>query len=429
MTIIDRLNAKKTELEKRLKGQYQGGSQGKEILQYKIEKIKELINAYGSTASPISLTNAKQILDQQVGFEEQKKDLLESLEIAEFWEPKGIKKNPLILCLAGPVGTGKTSFSQIIPQALRKKFFTVSLGGLSDSSILIGSEANSPANNMGQLAKALMETKTSDPVILLDEIDKTSPALKNCLVNVLDPIQNQEILDHFLEVKLDLSRATFIITTNDLNKIPDSLSDRMLVIKLPGYTANEKREIANKIVQKWFAENGSLDQNNFEITPDALKTLINKSKGKGVRNLKKGLDKIFNHCLLQWAREMKQGKTESKIAITPELVNEVIPFAFHNNDQENSENEAELEKIKKELIKLKGEKEKLSDTFSKDQNKLAKIKQKNKDLEGQVKSLEKKFDSLTQPITYGWWIGGIVGSLFIGFFFSHSLIKNRNKKL
>jgi hypothetical protein len=84
MTIIERLNVKKTELEKRLKGQYQGGSQGKEILQYKIEKIEELIASYGSTTLPISLTNAKQILNQQVGFEGQKKVLLESLEIAEF---------------------------------------------------------------------------------------------------------------------------------------------------------------------------------------------------------------------------------------------------------------------------------------------------------------------------------------------------------
>nr|CAG8599451.1 1472_t:CDS:2 [Entrophospora candida] len=330
MTIIDRLNVKKTELEKRLEGQYQGGSQGKEILQYKIEKLKELINAYGSTSSPISLKNAKQILDRQVGFEEQKKELLE-------------------------IGTGKTTFSQIFSQALGKAFFTISLGGLSDSSVLIGSEANSPANNMGQLTKALLETKIPDPVILLDEIDKTGSSLKNCLVNVLDPTQNQEILDHFLEIKLD------------------------------------------------FSQNGSLNQKNFEITPDALETLINKSKEKGVRNLKRGLDKIFNHCLLQWAREIKQGKTENKITITSDLVNQVIPVAFSDVDQEISENDqAGLEKIKKELAKLKGENKNLADILSKNQNKLVKIKQKNKDLERQVKGLEKDSpkDSLNQSASY-----------------------------
>jgi ATP-dependent Lon protease len=154
------------------------------------------------------------------------------------------------LCLVGPVGTGKTTFSQIISQALGKKYFPISLGGLSDSSVLVGNEANSPANNMGQLARALVETKTSDPVILLDEIDKTGLSLKNCLVNVLDSTQNQNILDHFLEVKLDFSQVTFVITTNDLKKIPDSLSDRMLMVKLPGYTADQKREIAHKIIQK-----------------------------------------------------------------------------------------------------------------------------------------------------------------------------------
>ena len=154
------------------------------------------------------------------------------------------------MCFVGPVGIGKTTFSQIVSQALGKKFFAVSLGGLSDSSILIGSEANSPANNMGQLAKALVETKTHDPVILLDEIDKTGSSLKNCLANVLDSAQNQEILDHYLEVNLDFSRVTFIITANNLKKIPNSLHDRMLVVKLPGYTVDKKREIANKIIQR-----------------------------------------------------------------------------------------------------------------------------------------------------------------------------------
>src|SRR4051794_36327026 len=105
---------------------------------------------------------------------------------------------------------------------------------------------------MGQITQALTETKTRDPVILLDEIDKTGSSLKNCLLSFLDPKQNQEILDYYLEVKLDFSQAIFIITANDLKKITDDepLSRRMLVINLPPYTDKQKREIANLIIQK-----------------------------------------------------------------------------------------------------------------------------------------------------------------------------------
>ncbi|CAI2161722.1 1297_t:CDS:2 [Funneliformis geosporum] len=316
MSIIQRLATKKNELEKRLEGQYSGKSQGKEILQYKIEKLEELITIYGSASPSMSLTNARQMLDQQVGFEEQKKELLE--------KPKGIRPKPLILCLVGPTGTGKTSFSQIISQALGKKFFSVSLGGLSEISTLVGSEATSPATNMGQLAQALVETKTSDPVILLDEVDKTGLALKNCLLNILDSTQNQSVLDYYLE-------------TN---------------------------------------ENAILNQKNFEITPAAVETLINKTKEKGVRNLKKGLDK-------------KQGKTASKITITPNLVNQIIPLNFTNPEENEPKNDpTELVKISQALAKLQNENEKLASILSESQKELEKLKKNNQDLEGQVKGEE-----------------------------------------
>ncbi|CAH1756391.1 10390_t:CDS:2 [Entrophospora sp. SA101] len=308
MTIIARLNAKKLELENRLTGQSNWGSQGKEILQYKIEKLNELITAYGSTTLPVSLTNARQILDQQVGFEEQKK--------------KGLGKSGV-----GPAGIGKSSFAQILAQALGKSFFNVSLGGLSEPSVLIGSEASSPANNMGQLARALVESKTPNPLILLDEIDKTGSSFKtaihNCLLNILDPVQNQEILDYYLE---------------------------------------QKKEIAQKIIEKWFAENGTLNRNNFEITPAALETIINKTQEKGVRQLKMALNSIFDYCLLQWAREARSAGTESKINIDSDLVNEIIPHDFPNIDQgddPDQENDKEqLKNLRKELKALGGEKDK-----------------------------------------------------------------------
>ena len=195
--VIDRLNSKKLELEERLANQnQQWGSQRKENLQYKIKKIEALITAYQSTSSPTSLAEAEEILNQQVGFEEQKKKILEKLEISENYN--NVQRNPSVLCLVGPPGVGKSSFALLLARALKKEFFSINLGGLSDLSILLGASENSSGTEMGQLAKALAETKKKDPLILLDEIDKAGSSFKSlihdCLINVLDSVQNHESL-------------------------------------------------------------------------------------------------------------------------------------------------------------------------------------------------------------------------------------------
>jgi ATP-dependent Lon protease len=200
----------------------------KSILKKKIEILNELIAAYQSTSSPVNLTDAEDMLNQQVGFEEQKEKVLNSLKIKGYCEKKNVKKNPLIFCLIGPPGVGKTTFAQVLAQALKKKLFAVALGGAENSSILLGTNEGSPGTETGQLTKALMETKTCDPLILLDEIDKVNSyggnsAIHNCLNAVLDPSQNQEVLDYYLDVKLDFSQVTFIVTVNDQKKIPEYL--------------------------------------------------------------------------------------------------------------------------------------------------------------------------------------------------------------
>ncbi|CAH1756740.1 9102_t:CDS:2 [Entrophospora sp. SA101] len=317
MTVINRLNAKKTELEVRLNNLYHGGSNRRETLQHKIKKIKELITAYQSTSAPVNLSEAKNILNQQVGFEEQKEKILNSLRIKGYCEQRDIQQHPQILCLIGPPGVGKTTFGQLLAQALKKEFFAVSLGSVSDNSVLVGANESLSGSEIGQLTKALAETKSHDPLILLDEIDKvgsykTGSAIHGCLNSILDPVQNQEILDHYIDVKLDFSKVTFIITAND------------------------------------------------RITSEALENLINKTKEKGVRQLKSALDSIFDHCLLQWAQEASQGKSESKIIINSDLINQIISNDFFNVDLEsNSENknqQKELELLRKELEKSKEEK-------------------------------------------------------------------------
>jgi len=353
MKVIERLFSKKEELEERLSNLWQGGgSQRRETLEYRIKKIDNLIDSYESIVSPVNLSEAKEILDQQVGFEEQKRKILEILETEEFRQTKNIQKSPFILCFVGPTGIGKTTFSQILAQALKKKLFSISLGGLSNSSDLVGASENSSGMEIGQLTKSLIETKTHDPVILLDEIDKTKPFIRDSLIKVLDPEQNQEVLDYYLDVKIDLSQATFVVTANDQTKIPDYLRSRMTIIELSEYSEEQKKEIANKIIQNFFAQNPTLDCQKFEITPEALEEIIAKTKEKGVRQLKIALNNIFEYCILQWAREVKKGESESKISISPELIDQIIPQDFPNIDQEEEKKDKPTNNLEEQLKKL-----------------------------------------------------------------------------
>ena len=256
MAVVNRLNTKKSELEERLGNLYHGGSNRRETLEYKIKKIEELITAYQSTSPPANLSEAEEVLNQQVGFEEQKERVLNGLKIAGYCEQKKVKKEPPVLCLIGPPGVGKSTFAKTLAQALKKESFLVSLGGMSNNSLLVGANESSGGTEIGQLTKALAETKTHDPLILLDEIDKVdsykgNSVVHGCLSAVLDPVQNQEILDCYLDIKLDFSKVTFIVTVNDQNKIPDYLLSRTpVIIKLSGYNMEQKKEIANKLIKK-----------------------------------------------------------------------------------------------------------------------------------------------------------------------------------
>jgi ATP-dependent Lon protease len=355
MKVIERLISKKEELEERLGNLYHGGSQRRETLEYRIKKIDELISTYQTIPTPTTFdfSEAEGILSQWVGFTEQKRKILETLETEEFRKLKNIQRSPSILCFVGPTGTGKTTFGQLLAQVLKKKFFSISLEGLSNVFDLVGASENSSGTEVGQLTRSLIESKTPDPVILLDEIDKTKPFIHNLLIRVLDPEQNQEVLDNYLDVKLDFSRVTFVIAANDQDKIPVYLRSRMSIVELPEYNNEEKKEIANKIIQSFFAQNSTLNSKNFEITSEALEKLISKTKEKGVRQLKMLFDDIFNYCILQWSREVKKGELESKIIVCPELVDQIIPHDFPNIDREEKKDEPSnnLEDKLKELQK------------------------------------------------------------------------------
>jgi len=370
--IIDRLNSKKEELEERLGSLYHGGSNRRETLEYKIKKIEELIEIYQlSFSSNLDLPEVEEVLNQQIGFEEQKRIILENLETEEvenFREQHDISpKPPLVLCLVGPPGIGKTSFAKILAQALKRKFFSISLAGLSDTSILSGTSENSSGTGIGWLAKALIETKVSNPVILLDEVDKVGSSLRNasaihdCLVNVLDSTQNQEVIDCYLDVKLDFSQVVFVITANDLQKISQPLCDRMQIFELLGYTVEQKKKITQKIIQRQFASSEEL-RDKLKITSEALEILIGKTREEGVRQLKRALEsKIFSYCLQKWVQESSTGQL-SEIIITPDLMQQIIPHDFEPETSEETAktNEEQIKMLHKELKSLHQEKDKLA---------------------------------------------------------------------
>lgn len=363
VNVIDRLEAKKSELEVDLGNLSNWGSQDKKILKRKIKSLEELIIAYRQLpSSGFDLNRTKEILDQHYGFEEQKEKILENLKIWRYSESRGGNKfSPFIICLLGPAGIGKTTFVKIIAQSLNKKFFSLNLGGASNSGILMGSEQWSAGNDMGKLARALIETNSPNPLILLDEIDKVkSTTIHDAFLVILDRTQNQEVYDQFLETKLDFSQVTFVATANDLEKIPSYLLSRLEVVELNGYDSEQKKKIAEKIIQKEL-EKWNIDSGLLEISSESLDILISKTHEKGVRQLGLGIKNIFDHCLLRWAEQ--EGR-EEKITITPDLVEKIVPRDFINIDQEETKDQ-QIERMQKELSafqreRIKNEQTKLS---------------------------------------------------------------------
>jgi ATP-dependent Lon protease len=252
-------------------------------LEHKIRVLDKLISAYQSTPPSVSKSEIETVFNQQVGFEELKRKILD---------------NSKIILVVGSTGSGKTTSARWVAQALKRELFVISLAGLSDPSVLVGTSESSSGSEIGQLAKSLVETQTHTPLILLDEFDKIRPSLQDSLLAVLDPLQNQTILDYYLDVKLDFSQVIFIITANNLSKIPDYFRSRLATVELTEYSFAQKKEIIQQFIQNFLTDKESL-RNNFEITSEALATLINKTKEKGVRQLKQACDKIFTYCLEQ----------------------------------------------------------------------------------------------------------------------------------
>jgi ATP-dependent Lon protease len=274
----------------------------------------------------VDLARAQEILDRDhYGLKKVKRRLIEYLAVRQL-NPTG--RGP-ILCFLGPPGVGKTSLGQSIAEALGRKFARVSLGGLRDESEIRGHRRTYIGSMPGRLIQELRRLGTRNPVIMLDEIDKLGADFRgdpaSALLEVLDPRQNHEFTDRYVDVPFDLSQVIFIATCNTLDTIPPPLRDRMEIVELPGYTEGEKLNIArNYIVRRQLTEHG-LNETQCTWSDEAIERVIEDyTREAGVRNLERQIASVTRHIAAGVAKGEITGVT-----VTPGIVRDALgPASF-----------------------------------------------------------------------------------------------------
>lgn len=256
----------------------------------------------------MSLTAAKRALNQHHAELGDVKDRI--IEFLALGALKGEMSGSIIL-LVGPPGVGKTSIGLSISKALKRKFYRFSLGGMRDEAEIKGHRKTYIGAMPGKIIQALSESETANPVIMLDEIDKVGSSYQgdpsSALLEVLDPEQNSQFLDHYLDVRFDLSKALFICTANQLDTIPKPLLDRMEVIRLSGYITEEKIQIAKKHLWPKQLEKAGVKKSKITLSDSALKTIIDGyAREAGVRHLDKLLAKVIRKSAIPLLKDRKR---------------------------------------------------------------------------------------------------------------------------
>ena len=266
-----------------------------------------------------SLSEANEVLNQDhYGLEEVKERILEYLAVQ-----KRVKKlKGPVLCLVGPPGVGKTSLGESIARATNRKFIRMSLGGVRDEAEIRGHRRTYIGSMPGRILQKLSKTGVKNPLFLLDEVDKMGMDFRgdpaSALLEVLDPEQNHTFNDHYLEVDYDLSDVMFVCTANSMN-IPPALIDRMEIIRLPGYTEDEKVNIADKYLIPKQKKNNGISENELKITKDSIKDLIRYfTREAGVRSLEREISKICRKLV----KINSEKKTSKKLNLKPNLLEE-----------------------------------------------------------------------------------------------------------
>jgi len=266
------------------------------------------------------LGKAQQILDDDhYGLEKVKERIVEYLAVQQ----RSKKMKGPIMCLVGPPGVGKTSLGKSVARATGREFIRISLGGVRDESEIRGHRRTYIGSMPGKIIQALKKAKTTNPLILLDEIDKMGQDFRgdpaSAMLEVLDPEQNNSFTDHYLEVEYDLSNVMFLTTSNSYN-MPGPLLDRMEIIPLAGYTEDEKREIARQHLLDKQVKNHGLKKGEFELTDAALTEMIRTyTREAGVRNLEREIAKLCRKSLTRIIR-----KEADTVVITPDNLNDYL---------------------------------------------------------------------------------------------------------
>ncbi|XP_051979959.1 lon protease homolog, mitochondrial-like [Xyrauchen texanus] len=243
----------------------------------------------------LELSRAKEVLEEDhYGMDDVKKRILEFIAVSQL---RGSTQGK-ILCFYGPPGVGKTSIARSIARALNREYFRFSVGGMTDVAEIKGHRRTYVGAMPGKIIQCLKKTKTENPLVLIDEVDKIGRGYQgdpsSALLELLDPEQNANFLDHYLDVPIDLSKVLFICTANVLDTIPEPLRDRMEIINVSGYVAQEKLVIAERYLVPQLRALCGLDDQKANINSEALNVLIRQyCRESGVRNLQKQVEKVF----------------------------------------------------------------------------------------------------------------------------------------
>jgi len=292
------------------------------------------------------IARAKQILaEDHYGLERIKERILEFLAVRQLVKnPKGS-----ILCFLGPPGVGKTSLGMSIARATGRKFVRVSLGGVRDEAEIRGHRRTYIGALPGQIIQMMRKAGTMNPVFLLDEVDKMSTDFRGdpsaALMEVLDPELNHCFTDHYLDVEYDLSKVMFICTANVLHTIPQPLQDRMEVLRLSGYTEQEKMEIAERYLVKKQRERNGLTEEQLRFSRESLQNIVRHyTRESGVRNLEREIANVARKVARKVV-ERKNGKAEEPavaVAMTPEKVSEFLGVVKYRDLGAEEKNEIGL---------------------------------------------------------------------------------------
>ncbi len=280
-----------------------------------------------STGHAIDVPEARRILDEDhYDLEKVKDRILEYLAVRKLKEDRMAENAELsemrepILCFVGPPGVGKTSLGHSIARAMGRKFIRQSLGGVRDEAEIRGHRRTYVGALPGRILQAIRRAGSNDPVFMMDEIDKVGSDWRgdpsSALLEVLDPEQNRDFRDHYLDLPFDLSRVMFITTANTLETIPPPLRDRMEILQLPGYTEDEKVQIGKKYIVSKQTKAHGLKPDELQFEDDALRTIIRDyTMEAGVRNL----EREVASCCRKAAREIAEG-TAQTVVVTPDKV-------------------------------------------------------------------------------------------------------------